>query len=157
MTAPINSIRKYCMKYGLGKTAALLPSEESTSNVNLEKLFRQTEAKKVDPMKSLGIVFKRKAEREEQRKRIRDMEVCEPAPPRKSRKTEESRKNKRISDIVPCEEIPEGFLTMLDELGLDRNGAQNHYANESLKGQWKFIEKATKIYCTEPGSVAILC
>ena len=74
MATPILSIREYCVKYGLIETAGLIPHGQSSSNVKLEELFDEKETKKAndDLMKSLGIVFKGNAERDDLRKRIRN-------------------------------------------------------------------------------------
>ena len=146
MATPIDSIREYCVKYGLGKTAELLPNGESKSNVELEKLFRETETKKVDVMKSLGIVFKGNKQRDELRKRIRNMEECTEVKSKK--KPKEERKEKR-KDAQEEDKIPEGFLTLLDELALDRKDAEVLYKN---KDQWKFVKSDRKIFCTELGT-----
>jgi len=147
MTTPIDSIRQYCAKYGLRKTVDLLPTKESKSNVELEELFRETETKKVDVMKSLGIVFKGNSERDELRKRIRNMEESHVEKSKPKTKPKKERKEKR-QDGEEEEKIPEGFLTLLDELALDRKDAEVLYKN---KEQWKFVKSDRKIFCTEQG------
>merc|ERR1712233_294144 len=74
MATLIGSIREYCLKNGLGKTAKMLPAEDSPKNVHLEELFPESKTSKPDVLRSLGIVFKGNAERNELRKRIRNME-----------------------------------------------------------------------------------
>ena len=144
MTTPIDSIREYCEKYGMRKTADLLPSKSSTSNVELEQIFFETETKKADVLKSLGIVFKGNAERDELRKRIRNMDESHV----KKSKPKKERKEKR-QDEEEQDKIPEGFLTLLDELALDRKDAEVLYKN---KDQWKFVKSDRKIFCTEQGT-----
>jgi len=152
MATPIDSIREYCVKYGLGKTAELLPTGESKSTVDLEKLFRETETKKVDVMKSLGIVFKGNKQRDELRKRIRNMEECHEQKYKKRPKEEwkeNDQKRKYAKEAnEKVDKIPEGFLTLLDELALDRKDAEVLYKN---KDQWKFVKSDRKIFCTEQG------
>jgi len=117
-------------------------------------------------MKSLGIVFKGNAERDEQRKRIRNMEEfqCTRKRPNNGKKMTYKRKqweqpntgngtahhgsSSWTSHHGCLTKIPAGFFTLLDEIGLDRKDAEDLYKN---KEQWKFIESARKINCTERG------
>ena len=141
MANPIGSIRQYCLKYGLEKTAGLLPGVNSSGNVELEELFPEKKTKKVDVMKRLGIVFKGNAKQNELRKRIRNMEDCV-----ESKKPKKERKETRNG--VDEDKVPEGFLTLLDELALDRKDAKILYNN---KNQWKFVKSERKIFCAEKG------
>jgi len=147
MAKPIDSIREYCVKYGLEKTAELLPTGESKSNVELEKIFRPTKEKKVNAMKGLGIVFKGNAQRDELRKRIRNMEECHELKIKKRPKVEKKEKKNDVEEEEE-DQIPEGFLVLLDELALDRKDADVLYKN---KDQWKFVKSDRKIFCTETG------
>merc|ERR1712130_38906 len=123
-------------------------------------------------MKSLGIVSKGNAERDEQRKRIRNMEEYHEDqnmenPKRKRPNNGEKMTYKRkqweqntgtgtphhgssslISHHGCVAKIPAGFLTLLDEIGLDQTDAEDLYKN---KEQWKSIESARMINCTARG------
>jgi len=143
MSNPTSSIRQYCLKYGFGKTARLLPEEKSSENVELEDLFQETAKKKVDVMKSLGIVFKGNAERNALRKRIRNMEETHI----ETKQPKEDRKEKK-TDWKEEDKIPEGFLKLLDSLALDRKDAEILFKK---KDQWKFVKSDRKILCSEQG------
>jgi len=144
MANPIGSIRKYCLKYGLEKTAGLLPAGNSSGNVELEELFPEKETKKIDVMKRLGIVFKGNAKQNELRKRIRNMEDNVET---ESKKPKKERKETRIR-VEDDDKIPESFLKLLGELALDRKDAEILYRS---KDQWKFVKSDRKIFCADKG------
>ena len=147
MTTPIASIRDYCVKYGMGKTARLLPSGGSSNSFELEELFSQTASNRVDLMKSLGIVFKGNTEQNEKRDRIRNMEKWHVSSTKPENRAKKERKRKGKEDTRE-DKIPEGFLALLDELALERKDAEILYKN---KEQWQFVKSDRRIFCTEQG------
>ena len=49
-------------------------------------------------------------------------------------------------------DIPDTFLTLLDELGLDRKNGKLLYEN---KDQWTYVKSDKLIYCTERGNFSL--
>ena len=71
----------------------------------------------------------------------------------KSKSKQKKERKDRMKDVEEEDKIPEGFLTLLDELALDRKDAEVLYKN---KDQWKFVKSDRKIFCTEQGTTGRL-
>lgn len=85
----------------------------------------------------LSFTFKLTNKRSQLRKRLRDNESARPVGI-KQMKVIKPRKN----------DIPDTFLKLLDELGLDRKNAKLLYEN---KDQWTYVKSDRLIYCAESG------
>jgi len=66
----------------------------------------------------------------------------------KKSKTEKSKAAKKEQSIKNKQEIPEQFLTLLDELRLDRKDAKLLFENRE---HWAYVKSDRQIFCVERG------
>ena len=138
----VAAIREYCSENGYFTTEQLLlPKSSAITNFELSDIFDKYLQPKVSPGE-LSFTFTLTNKRKELRKRISTMnEPVSAVKPKKRKKLNEEDK------------IPKDFLSLLDELGLNRKDAKMLYEN---KEQWNYVKSDRKIYCTVKGKISLL-
>ena len=114
------------------KTQIEKPAERTVVEI-FEKYFQPKKKQE-----GLSFSFNLTNKRSQLRKRLQDNE-CNKPDEIKRMNIMKARKN----------DIPDTFLTLLDELGLDKNKAKLFYEN---KDQWTYVKSDKLIYCANRGN-----
>ena len=143
------AISSYCKENNLQKTFKALnlkaddiDNHKKATDGSVAKMFEKYFAKERGG-KGLSFTFNLQRNRSQLRKRLLDQPIQ-----LGNKKVKVERVKDRKNDI------PDNFLLLLDELGLDRKKAKLLYEN---KDQWAFVKSDRLIYCTERGSVFSNC
>ena len=137
------AISSYCKENSLQNTfnaltlaANEIDHHEKEGDLSVANMFEKYFAKELDA-EGLSFTFNLPNNRSKLRKRLLDSPV-------QNTKVKVARgKDKNSNDV------PNSFLLLLDELGLDRKKAKMLYEN---KDQWVFVKSDRLIFCTEPGT-----
>ena len=138
------AISSYCKKNNLQKTFKALNlitneiDNQKKGDLSIVEMFEKYFAKKHEG-EELSFTFNLQNKQSQLRKRLLDQSVQTVV----KKKVRVRRAKDRKQDI------PDNFLLLLDELGLDRKKAKLLYEN---KDQWAFIKSDRLIYCTERGT-----
>lgn len=133
-------IARYCKSQNFESTLKSL----NTSNIkkleeqNLSLIFEKYFNKHNDA-KGLSFIFNLQTKRSELRKRLL-------APSSDHTVTQKMKKRKCVKERKS--DVPDEFLTLLDELALDRKDAKLLYEN---KDQWAFVKSDRLTFCSERG------
>ena len=145
----LSAIRQYCLNNGFSKTAKKIktaPVEDCQTIENVfDKYFEKENEPKIFTKNGLGFSIKLPTGQMNFRKRLRDMDITDEKV--KKAKTENS-KVKKQNPIKKKQEIPEQFLTLLDELRLDRKDAKLLFENRE---HWAYVKSDRQIFCVERG------
>lgn len=138
----MDMIWDYCNDEGFTKTVKAMKRTTNDLSPNLRHIFKK-HFKQSEPQ-GLSFTFKLNSERVKLRKRISCMESEVTVKKQRKIKSEVVNGEKKVTQ----EAIPEYFLQLLDELGLDRNDARTLYEH---KDKWVYAKSDRKIYCVELG------
>jgi len=137
-TELLYAIGRYCKSQNFEKTLKSLNTsniqkpEEQNLTLIFEKYFKPK-----DKGEGLSFTFKLRNKRSKLRKRLLNNENDQPVAIKKM-KLMKVRKN----------DIPDAFLNLLDELGLDKKNAKLLYEH---KDQWAYVKSDQLIYCVKRG------
>ena len=139
-----SAISFYCKENSLQKTFKALTlagneidHHEKRGDLSVAKLFEKYFAKEHEG-EGLSFTFNLQNNRSQLRKRLLEQSVQTVV----NKKAKVERVKERKNDV------PSSFLSLLDELGLDRKKATLLYEN---KDQWRYEKSDRLIYCTELG------
>lgn len=131
----LKALVDYCREHDFTKTADALTLRhdgELVETKSIAKIFN----KHFDKPSGLSFTFNLNNCRKRQRDRIRDAK-CEQVHTKQRKVTKDRSKD-----------VPEQFLRLLDDLGLDIKCAKILYQN---KDHWNYVKSDRKIYCVEQG------
>ena len=128
------AILKYCEVQKFPKTTNIL-NTGNVSQICLEKIFSSFFSKV--PENKLSFTFKASNSQSLLKKRVSDMNVAEC-------KTKIHKSEK----VKSGNQIPESFLSLMDELCIDREKAEMFFKNSN---QWTYIKSDRIIFCTKKG------
>ena len=140
----LNAISSYCNQHNFQKTLKSLNEATGTTAKNyndqehsvlniFEKYFTNEHEEE-----GLSFTFNLQNKRSQLRNRLLEQSVQTVV----NKKAKVGRVKERKN------EVPDSFLLLLDELGLDRKKAKLLYEN---KDQWRYEKSDRLIYCTEHG------
>lgn len=139
------AIGRYCKSQHFAKTfksvTQLTGKRDLTQNPEKQSLtlIFETYFKNHNNDKTLSFTFNLQTKRSELRKRLL-------APSSNQTVTQNRKKRKYVKDRKS--DVPDEFLTLLDELALDRKDAKLLYEN---KDQWAFVKSDRLTFCSERG------
>ena len=141
------AIKHYCQNKNFKQSAILLGENDEESKKELKEMFEKyfnPESTKASIPANLSFSFKTSTNAILQRKRLGNMDL----------KIEQRKRKLNQEDKVKLKEtkIPDEFLLLLDELGLDKKDARKFYEN---KDQWTYVKSDRKIFCTVKGKFEI--
>lgn len=131
----LKALVDYCREHDFTKTADALTLRhdgELVETKSIAKIFN----KHFDKPSGLSFTFNLNNCRKRQRDRIRDAK-CQQVHTKQRKVTKDRSKD-----------VPEQFLRLLDDLGLDIKCAKILYQN---KDHWNYVKSDRKIYCVEQG------
>jgi hypothetical protein len=134
-----DAIKKYCEKMKYFEAFGTMNNVESFSSENLQDMFENFYEGKCE--NKLSFTFTVSNKQSLLKKRLANMNEDE-------NKSDKAPKTKRLKTSDESVKIPESFLTLLDELCIDRKNAKLFYENPR---QWTYVKSDRKIYCTKKG------
>ena len=117
---------------------------EVDSPVNLEKIFEKFFESKIERKNLLSFRYNIDTKQTLLKKRLSRMSEINPCDSVKIK----PKKLKNIDGQV----IPESFLSLMDDLCIDRKDARKFFENPN---EWTFIKSDRKIFCPQTGTVEL--